>query len=72
MTESVPVENNAVHQNFALIDAAHPLRMPLAGNDHHILPRLDRLEAKADFAADYIAYLEARITQLEARLADRG
>jgi hypothetical protein len=51
------------------VDAAHPLSTPWHYNQSLTGPRLDRLDAKAAFYADYIEYLERRIAALEARLA---
>jgi len=53
---------------LAAIDADHPLKTPLHYNVGHVAPRLDRLEAKIAYAAEYIAFLEQRIAALEARL----
>ncbi|MCS5499299.1 hypothetical protein NY547_18805 [Cnuibacter physcomitrellae] len=50
------------------IDASHPLQTPWHYDVSITGPRLDRLEAKAAFYADYIEYLERRIAALEARL----
>jgi len=53
---------------LAAIDADHPLKTPLHYNVGHVAPRLDRLEAKIAYVAEYIAFLEQRIAALEARL----
>ncbi|WP_378145333.1 hypothetical protein ACFJGV_17330 [Cnuibacter sp. UC19_7] len=50
------------------IDASHPLQAPWHYDQSITAPRLERLEAKAAFYADYIEYLERRIAALEARL----
>ncbi|MFJ4037975.1 hypothetical protein ACIPVB_07800 [Microbacterium sp. NPDC090007] len=50
------------------IDADNPLKVPFSYNQGHISPRLDRLEAKLSYMADYIAYLEQRIETLEERV----
>lgn len=56
----------ALRQSFEAIDQDHPLRLPWRFNQHHIGPRLDRLDAKTAYLVDYIAYLEQRIARLEA------
>jgi len=53
---------------LAAIDADHPLKTPLHYNVGHVAPRLDRLDAKVEYTAEYIAFLEQRIAALEARL----
>jgi hypothetical protein len=53
---------------LAAIDADHPLETPLHDDVGHVAPRLDRLEAKVAYTADYIAFLEQRIAALEERL----
>ena len=53
---------------LAKIDADVPLNTPLHYNQGHISPRLDRLEAKLAYMADYIAFLEQRIQSLEGRV----
>jgi len=53
---------------LAAIDADHPLKTPLHYDVGHVAPRLDRLEAKVAYTADYIAFLEQRIAALEERL----
>lgn len=55
-----------LRQSFAAIDHAHPLQLPWYFNQHHIGPRLDRLDAKTAYLVEYIAYLEQRIERLEA------
>ena len=66
-----PAPGSALWQSFAAIDHDNPLELPWRFNPHHIGPRLDRLDAKTAYLADYIAYLEQRIECLEARL-DEG
>ena len=51
------------------IDERHPLMAPLHFNLGHIGPRLERLEAKVSYMAEYVAYLEQRIATLEGRAA---
>ncbi|KTS64650.1 hypothetical protein NS206_07450 [Microbacterium testaceum] len=59
---------NRLSAVLAAIDADHPLKTPLHYNVGHVAPRLDRLEAKLAYTAEYIAFLEQRIAALEARL----
>lgn len=59
---------NRLSAVLAAIDADHPLKTPLHHNVGHVAPRLDRLEAKVAYTAEYIAFLEQRIAALEARL----
>lgn len=59
---------NRLSAVLAAIDADHPLKTPLHYNVGHVAPRLDRLEAKIAYTAEYIAFLEQRIAALEARL----
>lgn len=59
---------NRLSAVLAAIDADHPLKTPLHDNVGHVAPRLDRLEAKLAYTAEYIAFLEQRIAALEARL----
>ena len=51
------------------IDEQNPLKAPLHFNPGHIGPRLERLEAKAAYMAEYVAYLEQRLATLEGRTA---
>ncbi|WP_291036472.1 hypothetical protein [Herbiconiux sp.] len=54
--------------SIAAIDAEHPLRSPWHYDQSITGPRLDRLDAKTAYFADYIQYLEQRLAALEARL----
>jgi len=60
--------SNPLRTVLAKIDADVPLTTPLHDNQGHISPRLDRLEAKLAYMADYIAFLEQRIQSLEGRV----
>ncbi|WJS92075.1 hypothetical protein [Microbacterium testaceum] len=60
--------SNPLRTVLAKIDADVPLKTPLHSNQAHISPRLDRLEAKLAYMADYIAFLEQRIQSLEGRV----
>ena len=68
MTDAGP---QTFRQSLEAIDADNPLRMPWWYDQSLSGPRLDRLDAKVAYYADYIQYLEGRIAALEARLADR-
>lgn len=63
---------DALRRSVSAIDEAHPLRMPVHANLGVTVPRLDRLEAKTAYLVEYIAYLEARIGNLEARDGSPG
>jgi hypothetical protein len=63
-----PGDVNRLRAVIAKIDADNPLKVPFSFNQGHISPRLDRLEAKLSYMADYIAYLEQRIESLEAQV----
>lgn len=65
---NVPGDANRLRAVIARIDADNPLKVPFTFNQGHISPRLDRLEAKLSYMADYIAYLEQRIESLEAEV----
>lgn len=58
-----------LHAAAESIDERNPLNAPLHFNLGHIGPRLARLEAKAAYVAEYVAYLEQRIVVLEGRAA---
>jgi len=60
--------SNPLRTVLAKIDADVPLKTPLHFTQGHISPRLDRLEAKLAYMADYIAFLEQRIQSLEGRV----
>jgi|GEM_PF-2060677 len=57
-----------LRSTMAAIDSDHPLVFPLSGNVQHILPRLDRLEAKDAYMVEYLEFLERRIASLESQL----
>ncbi|MEV7825893.1 hypothetical protein [Microbacterium enclense] len=62
---NVPGDANRLRAVIAKIDTDNPLKVPFSFNQGHISPRLDRLEAKLAYMAEYIAYLEQRIESLE-------
>ncbi|MCJ1708035.1 hypothetical protein [Microbacterium sp. VKM Ac-2923] len=65
---NVPGDVNRLRAVIAKIDSDNPLKVPFSFNQGHISPRLDRLEAKLSYMAEYIAYLEQRIEGLEAQV----
>lgn len=65
---NVPGDTNRLRAVIAKIDSDNPLKVPFSFNQGHISPRLDRLEAKLSYMAEYIAYLEQRIESLEAQV----
>lgn len=65
---NVPGDTNRLRAVIAKIDSDNPLKVPFSFNQGHISPRLDRLEAKLSYMAEYIAYLEQRIEGLEAQV----
>ncbi|MDQ1083580.1 hypothetical protein QE392_002948 [Microbacterium proteolyticum] len=65
---NVPGETNRLRAVIAKIDSDNPLKVPFSFNQGHISPRLDRLEAKLSYMAEYIAYLEQRIESLESEV----
>lgn len=62
------LQPRSFRQSVAAIDAENPLTMPWHYETWLTGPRLDRLDAKATFYADYIEYLEQRIAALEAHI----
>ncbi|WP_295787149.1 hypothetical protein [uncultured Microbacterium sp.] len=65
---NAPGDSDRLRAVLAKIDADNPLKVPFSYNQGHISPRLDRLEAKLAYMAEYIAYLEQRIESLEAQV----
>ncbi|MGN7970185.1 hypothetical protein [Microbacterium sp. 22296] len=65
---NVPGDVDRLHAVITKIDSDNPLKVPFSFNQGHISPRLDRLEAKLSYMADYISYLEQRIESLEAQV----
>lgn len=65
---NAPGDSDRLRAVLAKIDADNPLKVPFSYNQGHISPRLDRLEAKLSYMAEYIAYLEQRIESLESQV----
>lgn len=63
-----PDDTSPLRSALSAIDDGHPLVAPMNGNVQHILPRLNRIEAKDAYVVEYLEYLERRIAALEAQL----